>query len=240
MDKKARLARLQEECAAYFNELYAPDQKVYVFGDGDPQARVMLVGEAPGAQEALLGKPFVGKAGKNLDEFLERTELKRAELYITNTVKFRPVKISDKGEQPHAHARGNRPVSAVAAEGDRPDRAAADRLARQCALAGAAGAQGHHWADARAGDFGRTVRPAALCAVSPRIGDLQPITARGLSARSGYPQGSVADGASGRTIGRAARMIETKKQTARCAPCYTAYKIQAREESAWNYWKSSH
>ena len=40
MDKKARLARLQEECAAYFNELYAPDQKVYVFGDGDPQARV--------------------------------------------------------------------------------------------------------------------------------------------------------------------------------------------------------
>ena len=97
MDKKARLARLQEERAAYFNELYAPDQKVYVFGDGDPQARVMLVGEAPGAQEALLGKPFVGKAGKNLDEFLERTQLKRAELYITNTVKFRPVKISDKG-----------------------------------------------------------------------------------------------------------------------------------------------
>lgn len=97
MDKSTQLAHLYRECAAYFDEMYAPEKKVYVFGDGDAQARIVLIGEAPGEQETLLGKPFVGKAGKNLDEFLAMTGLKRADLFITNTVKFRPVKLSDKG-----------------------------------------------------------------------------------------------------------------------------------------------
>ena len=97
MEKELQLERLYEECTAYFDGLYAPEKKVYVFGDGDAAARIVMVGEAPGEQETLLGKPFVGKAGKNLDEFLHMTGLKRADLYITNVVKFRPVKISDKG-----------------------------------------------------------------------------------------------------------------------------------------------
>ena len=97
MEKRARLEKLNGECAAYFDALYAPDRKVYVFGDGDAQARIVLVGEAPGEQETLLGKPFVGKAGRNLDAFLEMSGLRRAELYITNAVKFRPVKVSEKG-----------------------------------------------------------------------------------------------------------------------------------------------
>ena len=97
MDKQMRLQRLYEECGVYFDGLYAPEKKVYVFGDGDPSARIVMVGEAPGEQETLLGRPFVGKAGKNLDEFLQMTGLRRAELYITNVVKFRPVKISEKG-----------------------------------------------------------------------------------------------------------------------------------------------
>ncbi len=89
-----KLKHLYEDCAAYFDDLYAPDKKVYVFGDGDPEARIVLVGEAPGEQETLLGKPFVGRAGKNLDEFLRVTGLGRGELYITNVVKFRPVRPS--------------------------------------------------------------------------------------------------------------------------------------------------
>ena len=97
MDKKTRLAHLNQDCAAYFDELYAPDKKVYVFGDGDASARVVLVGEAPGEQETLLGKPFVGRAGRNLDGFLQATGLRRADLYITNVVKFRPVRLSEKG-----------------------------------------------------------------------------------------------------------------------------------------------
>ena len=96
-DNGVRLERLYEECSAYFDGIYAPDRKVDVYGDGDPRAKIVMVGEAPGEQETLLGRPFVGKAGKNLDEFLELTGLRRAEMYITNVVKFRPVKISEKG-----------------------------------------------------------------------------------------------------------------------------------------------
>ena len=79
---------------AHIDELYPDEKKTLVFGDGDIHARVMMIGEAPGEQESLQLKPFVGKAGKNLDEFLQLTGLVRADLYISNTVKFRPTKIS--------------------------------------------------------------------------------------------------------------------------------------------------
>jgi DNA polymerase len=68
-----------------------------VFGEGDPGAAVMLIGEAPGAEETRLLRPFVGKAGKNLDEFLMILGLSRGDIYITNVVKFRPYKVSPKG-----------------------------------------------------------------------------------------------------------------------------------------------
>lgn len=70
-----------------------------VFGVGDARARVMLIGEAPGAEEVKAGKPFVGKAGKNLNYFLEKTGIKRERLYITNVVKFRPYKIGKSGRK---------------------------------------------------------------------------------------------------------------------------------------------
>ena len=82
---------------AFFSELYVDEQKKLVFGEGDEQARMVLIGEAPGEQEALQGRPFVGKAGKNLDEFLGLSGLDRRALYITNTVKIRPTKISQAG-----------------------------------------------------------------------------------------------------------------------------------------------
>ena len=91
------MKKLNSEMAKFFRELYAGEDKVLVFGEGSKKSRIMLVGEAPGAQEALLGRPFVGKAGKNLDEFLELSGFKREELYITNVVKFRPTKISAAG-----------------------------------------------------------------------------------------------------------------------------------------------
>lgn len=61
-----------------------------VFGDGDPDADVVFVGEAPGKNEDLQGLPFVGAAGKFLDEMLASAGLKREDVYITNIVKYRP------------------------------------------------------------------------------------------------------------------------------------------------------
>ena len=61
-----------------------------VFGDGNPDAEVVFVGEAPGKNEDLQGKPFVGAAGKFLDEMLAMIDLNRENVYITNIVKYRP------------------------------------------------------------------------------------------------------------------------------------------------------
>jgi len=61
-----------------------------VFGVGDPKAEVLIVGEAPGANEDKQGEPFVGRAGKLLDDMLAMIGLKRENIYITNSVKCRP------------------------------------------------------------------------------------------------------------------------------------------------------
>jgi DNA polymerase len=66
--------------------------RTYVFGSGNPDAKVILVGEAPGFQEDKQGKPFVGRSGKLLDRLLDEAGLRREELYITNVVKCRPMK----------------------------------------------------------------------------------------------------------------------------------------------------
>jgi len=61
-----------------------------VFGDGNPDADLVFIGEAPGKNEDIQGKPFVGAAGKFLNEMLEMIGLKREDIYITNIVKYRP------------------------------------------------------------------------------------------------------------------------------------------------------
>lgn len=61
-----------------------------VFGDGSPDADIVFIGEAPGKNEDLKGVPFVGAAGKFLDEMLGLINLKRQDIYITNIVKYRP------------------------------------------------------------------------------------------------------------------------------------------------------
>ncbi len=61
-----------------------------VFGEGNPDADIVLIGEAPGKNEDIQGKPFVGAAGTFLNEMLERIGFKRTDIYITNIVKYRP------------------------------------------------------------------------------------------------------------------------------------------------------
>lgn len=82
----------------FFQTLWPAEEKPIVLGEGKcDHPPVMLIGEAPGEQESLQGRPFVGKAGKNLDSFLDVLSLSREDIYITNVVKIRPTKVSDKG-----------------------------------------------------------------------------------------------------------------------------------------------
>lgn len=67
-----------------------PGRLKFVFGEGDPQARLMFVGEGPGRDEDLQGRPFVGKAGELLDKMIGAIGLTRGQTYIANVVKCRP------------------------------------------------------------------------------------------------------------------------------------------------------
>lgn len=72
-------------------------ENTLVFGEGPMEPGLMLIGEAPGEQESLIGRPFVGKAGKNLDHFLELAGMRREDIYISNVVKYRPTKTGKTG-----------------------------------------------------------------------------------------------------------------------------------------------
>lgn len=91
-DKKTYtdLANLNEEYRSTFNN------EAIVFGDGSIQSKVLLIGEAPGKDEVAQGKPFVGAAGKNLNEFISILNITRDDVYITNVVKYRLSKLNAK------------------------------------------------------------------------------------------------------------------------------------------------
>ena len=91
------LEKQRAELEKLISEIYEGEKKVLVHGEGSLSPRLMLIGEAPGEQETLQRRPFVGKAGKNLDEFLSLAGIDRSQLYVSNTVKFRPTKISAAG-----------------------------------------------------------------------------------------------------------------------------------------------
>lgn len=84
--KDERLKQLNIEITNKFSD------KELVLGNGRADSIIMMIGEAPGAREVEQKKPFVGSAGKYLNEFLTVLELEKEKLYITNTVKFRPTK----------------------------------------------------------------------------------------------------------------------------------------------------
>jgi uracil-DNA glycosylase len=88
------LQSLNKELKEYIDDLYQQTTPL-IFGDGDVDAQIVLIGEAPGKNEILQGRPFVGQAGKNLDEFINVLEIKKTDLYITNVVKMRPYKINE-------------------------------------------------------------------------------------------------------------------------------------------------
>ena len=89
-NRTAALARLEQEvircrrCPLYRTRTH------HVFGEGDPRARLVFVGEAPGRDEDLQGRPFVGAAGQLLTRMIEAIGLRREEVYICNVLKDRP------------------------------------------------------------------------------------------------------------------------------------------------------
>lgn len=83
------------------DSLYADYRRRYgkeeiVYGCGNLDAELLMIGEAPGKEEVKLGKPFVGSAGKNLSEFLSLMNLQRESIYITNAIKYRLSAVSPK------------------------------------------------------------------------------------------------------------------------------------------------
>lgn len=98
MQQEGKLKALNELVVSESN-IYFPGRRV-VFGEGKCGAELLLVGEAPGGDEERDGRPFVGKAGKNLMDFLYTIGLDRKDLYITNVVKIRPIKFSEKTGKP--------------------------------------------------------------------------------------------------------------------------------------------
>ena len=93
MDKNRELSKLKNSILK-FNKNFPG--KNLVFSDGNKDAKVMIIGEAPGRTEDKLQKPFVGRAGKLLDELLKRIHLDRTKVYITNVINYRP----DKNRKP--------------------------------------------------------------------------------------------------------------------------------------------
>lgn len=77
----------------------AVTRKNVVFGEGNSKANLVFIGEAPGEEEDIQGRPFVGKAGKLLDQLIERIGLRREHVYICNVLKCRPPNNRDPEEK---------------------------------------------------------------------------------------------------------------------------------------------
>ncbi len=89
-DPVKELKKLEEEAKSCCKCRLCKTRTNVVFGEGDPQTNLMFVGEAPGEQEDLQGRPFVGRAGQLLTRFLNLYGVSRDKVYITNVVKCRP------------------------------------------------------------------------------------------------------------------------------------------------------
>ena len=96
----AGVEKVYQEMLAFFRPLWPGEDKPLVLGEGKSDGpALMLVGEAPGETEVVKGRPFVGKAGKNLDEFLLLAGLKREEIFVSNAVKIRPTETGPTGRK---------------------------------------------------------------------------------------------------------------------------------------------
>jgi DNA polymerase len=88
--KKAALEALREEIGDCRRCKLSKERQTIVFGEGNPDADLIFIGEAPGREEDLQGRPFVGDAGKLLTRLIEKMGLAREEVYIGNIIKCRP------------------------------------------------------------------------------------------------------------------------------------------------------
>ena len=88
--KKKSLDSLKDQVSECNKCMLASTRDKIVFGSGNLESKLMIIGEAPGKDEDLMGEPFVGRAGKLLDEILFSIGVARDNVYITNTVKCRP------------------------------------------------------------------------------------------------------------------------------------------------------
>ena len=84
------MEELRGQCLGCEGCILGKTRTKLVFGDGNPNAKIMLIGEGPGEQEDLQGLPFVGRAGMLLDDMLRMIDLDRERVYIANIVKCRP------------------------------------------------------------------------------------------------------------------------------------------------------
>src|SRR4051794_10369655 len=102
---EADLLTLRDEILAHGGGGFEPCETATRMGPrgGDPPARGLFVGEAPGATEDSLGRPFMGRAGRLLDELIGEAGLERADVWITNIVKARPPKNRDPKAPEVAH-----------------------------------------------------------------------------------------------------------------------------------------
>jgi len=93
-DVTEKLRQIKEEIISFEGSSLAAERRKNgtfpVIGEGAHSARIMFVGEAPGRNESLTGRPFCGKAGKILDDLLSSVGIERGAVYITNIVKDRP------------------------------------------------------------------------------------------------------------------------------------------------------
>ncbi len=90
MENKEKLEALYEQCRNCDRCALGKTKTNCVFGTGNPHAKLMFVGEAPGEQEDLSGTPFVGRAGQLFDKFLFAVGINRDDVYIANILKCRP------------------------------------------------------------------------------------------------------------------------------------------------------
>ena len=89
-DKAQNLKRLREKIKEIKNCKLKENASNIVFSDGNPNSKIMIIGEGPGANEDKEGFPFVGRAGQLLDKMLNAINLSRDNVYITNVVNYRP------------------------------------------------------------------------------------------------------------------------------------------------------
>lgn len=112
MEKNKKLLKLQQLYAKYAKEFAVGE---LVFGEGNIESGIVMIGEAPGKDEIRLGKPFVGLAGGNLKEFIDYVNLKREEIYVTNTIKYRLFKVN-----PKTGGKANRPAKTMEIKSSMP------------------------------------------------------------------------------------------------------------------------